>query len=66
MLELNAARHPGVWPVEVGLARGYAAVGRTEDALKHARIALQQAPDDVNRRNLEKMIQDLQAPGPAK
>jgi hypothetical protein len=55
-----------VWPVEVGLARGYAAVGRTEDALKHARLALQQAPDDVNRRNLEKMIQDLQAPSPAK
>ena len=66
VLELNAARHPGVWPVEVGLARGYAAVGRTGDALKHARIALQQAPDDVNRRSLEKMIQDLQAPGPSK
>ena len=66
VLELNAARHPGVWPVNVGLARGYAAVGRTQEALKAARAALQQAPDDVNRRNLEKMIQDLQAPSPSK
>jgi len=61
VLELNAARHPGVWPVEVGLARGYAAAGRTQDALKHARIALQQAPDDGNRRALAKMIEDLEA-----
>jgi tetratricopeptide (TPR) repeat protein len=62
VFELNATRHPGVWPVNVGLARAYTAVGRTQEALEAAKAALLQAPDDVNRRNLEKMIQDLQAP----
>ncbi len=60
VFELNAAKHPGVWPVNVGLARGYAAVGRTQDALKYAKLAAQQAPDDVNRKNLQKMVEDLE------
>jgi tetratricopeptide (TPR) repeat protein len=66
VLELNARKHPNAWPVNVGLARGYAAAGRTEDALKAARLALAQAPDEVNRKSLEKMIQDLETPKPAK
>jgi tetratricopeptide (TPR) repeat protein len=61
VFEMNAKRHPGVWPVNVGLARGYAAVGRTQDALKYAKMALAQAPDDVNRRGLTKMVADLEA-----
>ena len=61
VLELNAKRHPDTWPVNVGLARVYAAVGRTNDALKAAKAALLQAPDDVNKRNLTKMVQDLEA-----
>jgi hypothetical protein len=36
-------------------------VGRTQEALKYARMALQQAPDDVNKRSLTKMVQDLEA-----
>jgi len=28
VFELNAKKHPNVWPVNVGLARGYAAVGK--------------------------------------
>jgi len=60
VLELNAKRHPNVWPVNVGLARVYMAVGRTHDALKAAKAALLQAPDDVNKRNLTKMVQDLE------
>ncbi|HEX2061281.1 MAG TPA: DUF2911 domain-containing protein, partial [Thermoanaerobaculia bacterium] len=46
--ELNAKRYPNQWPVHVGLARGYSAVGRYKDALKHARLALAQAPDETN------------------
>ena len=60
VLELNAKRHPNAWPVNVGLARGYAAVGRTQDALRAAKAALLQAPDDVNKRNLTKMVADLE------
>lgn len=58
--ELNAKRHPNVWPVHVGLARGYSAVGRYKDALKHAKLALAQAPDDLNRRTLEAGIKKLE------
>ena len=35
--ELNAKRQPNTWPVNVGLARGYSAVGRYKDALKYAK-----------------------------
>ena len=61
MFELNAKRHPNAWPVNVGLARGYAAVGRTEEALKYAKLAVAQAPDEVNKKNLKKMVEDLEA-----
>jgi len=64
VFELNAKRHPNAWPVNVGLARGYSAVGRLQDALKAAKAAVQQAPDEVNRKNLEKMVQDLEAGKP--
>ena len=66
MFQINANKHPGVWPVNVGLARGYAAVGRTADAIKYAKLAVKQAPDDVNRKNLEKLIQDMDTAKPAK
>lgn len=58
--ELNAKRYPNVWPVHVGLARGYSAAGRYKDALKHARLALAQAPDEGNRKNLEAGIKKLE------
>jgi hypothetical protein len=61
VFETNAKKHPNAWPVNVGLARGYAAVGRTKDALKYARLALQQAPDEGNKKNLKKMIEDLES-----
>jgi hypothetical protein len=66
VFELNAKKHPNVWPVNVGLARGYAAVGRTKDALKYAKLAVQQAPDELNKKNLQKMVEDLEAGRPVK
>jgi Protein of unknown function (DUF2911) len=60
VFELNAKRHPNVWPVHVGLARGYAAVGRNKEALAEAKLALPQAPDDLNRKGLATMIQKLE------
>ena len=61
VFEANAAKHPNAWPVNVGLARGYAAVGRTQDAIKFAKLAVQQAPDEPNRKAIQKLIEDLQA-----
>jgi len=59
--ELNARKHPNVWPVHVGLARGYSAAGRFKDALKHAKLALAQAPDDLNKKSLADGIAKLEA-----
>ena len=59
IFELNAKRNGDAWPVHVGLARGYAAKGEREKALEHAKTALPQAPDDLNRKSLEAMIDTL-------
>jgi Tfp pilus assembly protein PilF len=61
VFELNAKRHPNVWPVHVGLARGYAGLGKNKEALVEAKLALPQAPDPGNRKTLETMIQQLEA-----
>lgn len=57
--QLNARRFKDEWPVHVGLARGYSAAGRYKEALKHAKLALAQAPDEMNRRSLETAIERL-------
>ena len=57
--ELNAKRFGTAWPVNVGLARGYSAVGRYKDALKYAKLALAQAPDEVNKKSLEEAVKKL-------
>ena len=59
--ELNAKRFPNMWPVNVGLARGYSANGRYKDALKYAKLALAQAPDELNRKTLTDGIAKLEA-----
>ena len=59
VFQYNAERNGDAWPVHVGLARGYAAQGDTQKALEHAKKALPQAPDDLNRKTLEAMIEAL-------
>ena len=59
IFKLNAERNGDAWPVHVGLARGYAAVGDTKQALDNAKKALPQAPDPQNRQILEDMIKTL-------
>jgi hypothetical protein len=60
VFELNAKRFPDQWPVKVGLARGHAALGHKEEALKYAREALPQAPNEAARKNLETLIQQIE------
>jgi hypothetical protein len=59
VFQLNAERNGDLWPVHVGLARGYSAAGDMQKALEHARKALAQAPDPVNKKSLEEMVQTL-------
>jgi hypothetical protein len=61
---LNRERNGDQWPVHVGLARGYAANGDSKQALEHARKALTQAPDPLNRKTLEAMVAALDAGNP--
>ena len=59
--QANAKRYGETWPVNVGLARGYSAVGDYKKALKHAQAAVKQAPDDQNRKSLEAAVVKLAA-----
>jgi len=61
LFELGHARFDGAWPLEVGLGRAHAALGDAAKALVHLRQALTQAPDDGNKRNLERLIGLLEA-----
>lgn len=58
--ELNAKRYPDQWPVNVGLMRAHSAAGRPQEALRYARLALAQAPDETNRKSLEAAIKTLE------
>jgi hypothetical protein len=64
IFKLNFERNGEQWPVHVGLARGYAANGDPKQALEHARKALTQAPDPLNRDALQAMITALEAGRP--
>ena len=59
--EMNAKRFPDVWPVNVSLARANSAKGNYSEALKYAKAALAQAPDEGNKKNLEGAIKKLEA-----
>jgi hypothetical protein len=61
VFQLNAKRHPDVWPVHVGLARGYAAMNRYKEAVAEARLGLAQAPSDATRNATKNLIQQLEA-----
>ncbi|HRF41102.1 MAG TPA: tetratricopeptide repeat protein, partial [Saprospiraceae bacterium] len=61
VFEKNFKKHGDAWPTHVGMMRAYSAVGDLKNALKHAKIALSQAPDDLNKRSLEGMIKTLEA-----
>ena len=60
VFKLNAQRNGDAWPVHVGLARGFSALGDSKQALEHAKKALTQAPDDLNRQSLQGMIKALE------
>jgi Protein of unknown function (DUF2911) len=64
IFRLSSERNGDEWPVHVGLARGYAANGDARQALEHARKALAQAPDPINRQSLEAMVAALEAGRP--
>ena len=61
VFERNYKQNKGAWPTNVGMMRGYSASGDLKKALEHARLALTQAPDDLNKRSLEQAVKTLEA-----
>jgi len=57
----NYKKHEGAWPTNVGLMRGYSAKGDIKKALEYAKIALGNAPDDLNRDNLKSAIKKFES-----
>jgi hypothetical protein len=51
---------PGKWPIDLGIARAYSAMGDYKTALKYARTSLPLAPDQANKDNVTRMIARLE------
>ena len=60
VFELNAKKNPTDWVVNVGLARGYSAMGNYKTALKYAKIAYEKAPDPQNKENMKQAVAKLE------
>lgn len=61
VFERNYKQNKGVWPTHVGMMRGYSAMGDLKKALEHARLAVAQAPDELNKKNLEQAVKTLES-----
>jgi len=59
--KLNAQKNPNVFTTNMGLMRGYSANGDFKNALKYAKAAQPQAPDNANKNALEGYIKMLEA-----
>jgi hypothetical protein len=55
----NYDKHPNVYTTNVGLCRGYSALGDYRKALTYLKAALPQAPDELNRSSVEEMMKKL-------
>lgn len=58
--KINYDKHPNEFTTQVGMMRGYSALGDYKKALTYAQKALPQAPDKVNKDNVERMIKTLE------
>ena len=61
VFEKNYIENKGAWPTNVGMMRANSALGNIKKALEFAREALKQAPDDINKKNLENAIKTLES-----
>lgn len=61
VFKLNYDKHPNIYTTNVGLARGYSAIGDYKKALTYIKAALPQAPDALNKTSVEEMMKKLEA-----
>ncbi len=60
VFETNFKKNKGAWPTNVGMMRGYSAMGDLKKALEYAKLAVAQAPDDANRQFLQQAVKTLE------
>ncbi|MBK9718643.1 MAG: DUF2911 domain-containing protein [Saprospiraceae bacterium] len=60
VFEKNFKKHAGAWPTNVGMMRGYSALGNLKKALEHGKVALTQAPTPEDKKNMEGLIKTLE------
>jgi tetratricopeptide (TPR) repeat protein len=58
---LNAKKHPNTFTTNMGMVRAYSAKGDFKNALKTIKIAQSQAPDQLNKDQIAKMIPMLES-----
>jgi hypothetical protein len=61
VFEKNYKKYKGAWPTNGGMMRGYSANGDLKKALEHAKIALNQAPNQESKRAIEQAIKTLES-----
>lgn len=59
VFKLNYEKNKDQFTTLIGLTRGYSANGDYKNALKYANLALPLAPNDLNKTNVQAMIQQL-------
>ncbi len=59
VFKMNYDKHPNEFTTNMGMARAYSGLGDYKKALDYAQKAQPQAPDPINKANLEKVIKTL-------
>jgi tetratricopeptide (TPR) repeat protein len=60
VFKMNADKYPNDFTTNMGMTRAYSAMGNYKKALEYAQKAQPQAPDPLNKGNVEKLIKTLQ------
>lgn len=60
VFKMNYDKNPNVYTAQVGMARGYSAIGDYKKALNYAQKALPNAPVKSEKNNIEQIIKTLQ------
>jgi predicted Zn-dependent protease len=60
VFQAASKRMPNKWPLDLGIARSYSALGDYKTALKYAKQSLLVAPDGPNKENVQRMIAKLE------
>jgi tetratricopeptide (TPR) repeat protein len=61
VFEKNYKKNKGAWPTNVGMMRGYSAMGDLKKALEHGRMAVAQAPNEESKRLVEQSVKVLES-----